>query len=279
MTHSFSLQRLWNRTAIYLVLIAFALFFLMPMYVLLVTALKPFKDVSVLTMWELPNGLDFGSFSTAWGRVSPNFWNSMQITIPTALISSLLGSLNGYIFAKWRFRYSNVVFALFLFGLFLPYQAVLIPLVQTLQALRLYGTLPGLILTHCIFGIPITAMIFRSYFAGVPEELTDAAKIDGAGFFNIYRYVMLPISLPAFAVVLIWQFTSVWNDFLLGLIILNNPKFSPVTVAVQNLAGSYFVEWNIQMAGAVIAAIPTMVVYLLLGRLFMRGLLAGALKG
>ena len=274
-----SLNRLWSRTAIYLVLIAFALFFLMPIYVLMVTALKPFKDVSVLTMWELPKGFTPGSFATAWDRVSPNFWNSMQITIPTAVISSLIGSLNGYIFAKWRFRYANVIFTLFLFGLFLPYQAVLIPLVQTLQAMGLYGTLPGLILTHCIFGIPITAMMFRSYFTGVPTELVDAAKIDGAGFFGIYRYVMLPISLPAFAVVIIWQFTSVWNDFLLGLLILNNPSLAPVTVAVQNLAGSYFVEWNIQMAGAVIAAIPTTIVYLALGRLFMRGLLAGAVKG
>lgn len=274
-----SLSRVWSRTAIYLVLGAFALFFMMPIYVLIVTAFKPFQNVSVLTMWELPQGLDFGSFGTAWGRVAPNFFNSLQITVPTAIISSLIGSLNGYIFAKWRFRYSNVIFTLFLFGLFLPYQAVLIPLVQTLQMLQLYGTLPGLILTHCIFGIPITAMMFRSYFMGVPTELVDAAKIDGAGFFGIYRYIMLPISLPAFAVVIIWQFTSVWNDFLLGLLILNNPRLSPVTVAVQNLAGSYFVEWNIQMAGAVIAALPTAIVYLALGRLFMRGLLAGAVKG
>lgn len=274
-----TLHRAWGRAAIYLVLIAFALFFLMPIYVLVVTAFKPYKDVSVLTMWELPQGLNFGSFSTAWERVSPNFWNSMQITVPAALISSLIGSLNGYIFAKWKFPFSNTIFTLVLFGLFLPYQAILIPLVQTLQRLGLYGTLPGLIFTHCIFGIPITAMIFRSYFAGVPTELVDAAKIDGAGFFGIYRWIMLPIAMPAFAVVIIWQFTTIWNDFLLGLLILNNPRLAPVTVAVQNLAGSYYVEWNIQMAGAVIAALPTIVVYLALGRLFMRGLLAGALKG
>ncbi|MGN6672105.1 MAG: carbohydrate ABC transporter permease [Thermomicrobiales bacterium] len=274
-----TLNRVWTRGAIYLVLVAFAIFFLLPVYVLLVTALKPYKDVSVLTMWELPHGLDFGSFRVAWGRVSPNFWNSVKITVPAALISSFIGSLNGYIFAKWQFRGSNVIFTLVLFGLFLPYQAVLIPLVQTLQKIHLFGTLPGLILTHCIFGIPITAMIFRAYFAGVPTEMVDAAKIDGAGFFGIYRWIMLPIALPAFAVVIIWQFTSIWNDFLLGLIVLNNPRLSPVMVAVQNLAGSYSVEWNIQMAGAVIAALPTVVVYLLLGRLFMRGLLAGALKG
>jgi glucose/mannose transport system permease protein len=274
-----TLNRIWNKGAIYLVLGAFALFFLMPIYVLFVTALKPYEDVSVATMWELPNGLDFGSFSYAWDRVAPNFWNSIQITVPAALISAAIGSLNGYIFAKWRFRYSNAIFTLVLFGLFLPYQAILIPLVQVLNQLQLFGTLPGLILTHCIFGIPITAMIFRSYFAGVPTELVDAAKIDGAGFFGIYRWVMLQIALPAFAVVIIWQFTSIWNDFLLGLIVLNNPEFAPVTVAVQNLAGSYFVQWNIQMAGAVIAALPTVIVYLCLGRLFMRGLLAGAVKG
>lgn len=274
-----TLSRAWNRGAIYLVLAAFAFFFLMPIYVLVVTALKPYEDVSVLTMWELPKGLNLGSFSYAWDRVSPNFWNSIQITVPAAIISAAIGSLNGYIFAKWQFRYSNIIFTLVLFGLFLPYQAILIPLVQVLQNLQLYGTLPGLIMTHCIFGIPITAMIFRSYFAGVPTELVDAAKIDGAGFFGIYRWVMLPISMPAFAVVIIWQFTSIWNDFLLGLLILGNPELAPVTVAVQNLAGSYFVQWNIQMAGAVIAALPTVIVYLSLGRLFMRGLLAGALKG
>jgi glucose/mannose transport system permease protein len=247
-----TLNRIWSRGAIYLVLGAFAFFFLMPIYVLVVTALKPYEDVSVATMWELPKGFNFGSFTYAWDRVSPNFWNSIQITVPAALISAAIGSLNGYIFAKWRFRYSN---------------------------LGLYGTLPGLIFTHCIFGIPITAMIFRSYFAGVPTELVDAAKIDGAGFFGIYRWVMLPIALPAFAVVIIWQFTSIWNDFLLGLLILGNPDSAPVTVAVQNLAGSYFVQWNIQMAGAVIAALPTVIIYLSLGRLFMRGLLAGAVKG
>ena len=274
-----TINRVWNRGAIYFVMIAFALFFLMPIYVLVVTALKPYEDVSVATMWELPSGLNFGSFAYAWERVAPNFWNSVMITVPAALISAAIGSLNGYIFAKWKFAYSNVVFTIILFGLFLPYQAILIPLVQMLQNLQLYGTIPGLIFTHCIFGIPITAMIFRSYFAGVPTELVDAAKIDGAGFFGIYRWIMLPIAMPAFAVVIIWQFTSIWNDYLMGLLILNNPELAPVTVAVQNLAGSYFVQWNIQMAGAVIAALPTVIIYLLLGRLFMRGLLAGALKG
>jgi len=273
------LTRVWDNLGIYFVLTAFALFYVMPFYVLFVTGLKPFQDVSVLTMWDLPDRLYFGSFAVAWSRVAPNVWNSVQITVSAAIISALIGSLNGYIFAKWRFPFSNVVYTFVLFGIFLPYQGILIPLVLTLKSIGLYGTIPGVVLAHCVFGIPITALIFRSYYAGIPSELLDAAKIDGAGFFGIYRRIMLPIAAPAFAVVLIWQFTSVWNDFLVGVMVLSNPRLAPVTVAVNNLAGTYFVEWNIQMAAAVIAALPTIVVYLALGRLFMRGLLAGSLKG
>ncbi len=274
-----NLQRLWTRGAIYLVLTAFAAFYLMPFYVMVITGLKPYTDVNVTRMWELPRGLYFEGFIGAWQRVSPNFWNSIVITVPAALISSMIGSVNGYIFAKWRFPGADTLFILFLVGMFLPYQGILIPLVLTLQAFGLYGTVPGLILVHCIFGIPITALLFRGYYAGIPNELLDAGKIDGCGFFGIYRYILLPISMPAFAVVLLWQFTSIWNDFLIGLVVLSSPRLAPVNVAVQNIAGSWSVEWNVQMAAALIAALPTVVVYLLLGRLFMRGLLAGALKG
>jgi len=203
----------------------------------------------------------------------------VMITVPAALISSMIGSINGYIFAKWRFRGSDTLFILFLVGMFLPYQGILIPLVQTLMAVGLYATMPGLILVHCIFGIPITALLFRGYYAGIPNELMDAGKIDGCGFFGLYRYILLPISMPAFAVVLLWQFTSIWNDYLIGLIVLSNPVLAPVNIAVKNIAGSWSVEWNVQMSAALIAALPTVIVYLLLGKLFMRGLLAGALKG
>ena len=274
-----NLQRIWTRSAIYLVLIAFAAFYAMPIYVLIITGLKPFQDVNETRMWELPNGLYFGSFTQAWKLVSPNFKNSVMITIPAALISSMIGSINGYVFAKWRFKGADTLFILFLVGMFLPYQGVLIPLVLTLQALHLYGSLVGLILTHCIFGIPITALLFRGYYASVPNELLDAGKIDGCGFFGIFRYILLPISMPAFAVVLLWQFTTIWNDYLIGLVVLSNPILAPVNVAVKNIAGSWATEWNIQMAAALIAASPTIIVYLLLGKLFMRGLLAGALKG
>ncbi|RME50580.1 MAG: carbohydrate ABC transporter permease, partial [Caldilineae bacterium] len=249
-----TLQRLWNRGAIYLVLCAFAAFYLMPFYVMIITSLKPYADVNITRMWELPRGIYFDGFLEAWRLVSPNFRNSMVITVPAALISSLIGSINGYIFAKWRFRGADTLFILFLVGMFLPYQGILIPLVLTLQRFQLYGTVVGLILTHCIFGIPITALLFRGYYASIPNELVDAGKIDGCGFFGIYRWILLPISMPAFAVVLLWQFTTIWNDYLIGLVVLSNPRLAPINVAVQNIAGSWSVEWNVQMAAALIAA-------------------------
>ncbi len=270
----------WARVGIYGVLIAFALFYLMPVYVFLVNGLKPFSEVSLQKMWDLPvSGLSLESFQKGWDAVAPNFIASLKITVPTALISSFIGSINGYIFAKWRFRYSNVIFLLVLFGLFLPYQGILIPLVQVLVKIGIYGSIAGLIITHTIFGIPITALIFRAYFVSVPTDLVEAARIDGAGFFGVYRYIMFPIAAPAFAVVRIWQFTQVWNDFLLALIVLSNPRNAPVMVAVNNLANSYFVEYNVQFAAALIASAPTLILYFALGKLFMRGLLAGAVKG
>jgi glucose/mannose transport system permease protein len=274
-----NVRRFLSRSGIYFALIAFSLFYLMPFYVMFITGLKPYEDLNVTRMWELPKGIHLDGITEAWRRVAPNFYNSAIITIPAALISSLIGSMNGYIFAKWRFPGSDTLFILFLVGMFLPYQGILIPLVRLLQIVGLYGKVGGLIAVHCIFGIPITALLFRSYYAGIPNELLDASKIDGCGFFRIYRHILLPISMPAFAVVLLWQFTSIWNDYLIGLVVLSNPRLAPVNVAVQNIAGSWSVEWNVQMSAALIAALPTIVVYLALGKLFMRGLLAGSLKG
>jgi len=168
--------------------------------------------------------------------------------------------------------------------MFIPYQSILIPLVQTLQkinifGIRLYGSIPGLILTHVIYGIPITTLIFRNYYASVPTELVEAARIDGANIFGVYRHVLFPLSMPGFVVVMIWQFTSIWNDFLFAATVTSNPATQPITVGLNNLAGSYIVEWNVQMAGALIAALPTLLVYIFLGRFFLRGLMAGSLKG
>jgi glucose/mannose transport system permease protein len=276
-----------SRVLIYAVLVVFAAFYLMPVYVLLVTGLKSFTEVSLDRMWDLPASFSLASFRDAWfgnedtaiPGIGKNFLNSMQLTVPATLISALLGSMNGYVLAKWKFRGADVLFPAILFGMFIPYQAILIPLVQTMRVLGLYGTIPGLIFVHVIYGIPITTLIFRNYYAGVPTELVEAARIDGAGILGVYRYVLFPISLPGFIVVIIWQFTSIWNEFLFAIVLMSNPQVQPITVALNNLAGSFSVQWNIQMAGALLAALPTLLLYIFLGRYFLRGLLAGSLKG
>lgn len=260
------------------ILAALSAFFLLPVWVMLITGLKAFSEVSLSQMWDLPSGIYFDNFAAAFEALAPNLLNSVMLAVPAALISALLGSMNGYILSKWKFRGSDLIFAAFLFGMFIPYQSVLIPLVQFLSAIGLVGGIPGLILVHVVYGIPITTLIFRNYYATVPTELIESGRIDGAGFFGIYRHIILPLSIPGFAVVLIWQFTNIWNEFLFALI-LTRPATWPVTVALNNLAGSQIVEWNVQMAGALLAALPTLVIYIILGRFFLRGLMAGALKG
>lgn len=266
------------RTLGVLFLAAMAAFYLLPIYVMLITGLKSFQEVSLATMWQLPSGLHLDNFRAAFDALRPNLINSLQLTIPAAIGSAILGAFNGYVLSKWRFRGSEVLFTLLLFGMFIPYQSILIPLVQFMQRVGLYGGVPGLVFVHIVYGIPITTLIFRNYFAAVPTELVEAARMDGADLFGIFRHVMLPLSLPAFAVVLIWQFTNVWNEFLFA-IVLTRPSSWPVTVALNNLAGSQIVEWNVQMAGALLAALPTLIVYILLGKFFVRGLMAGAVKG
>lgn len=268
-----------GRIAIYAVLIVAAVWYVIPVYLLFMTGLKGFEEGNnQALMWKLPQAANLESFAEAWRQVSPNFINSVRIAVPAALISSLIGSVNGYILSKWRFRGSETLFTLILFGMFIPYQAILIPLFQVIQRLGLYGSVEGLILAHVIYGIPITTLIFRNYYVAIPDELIEASKVDGATFFGIYRHILLPLSVPGFVVVLIWQFTSAWNDFLFGSLLTSQRNW-PITVAVNNLAGSFSVAWNVQMAGALIAAIPTLLIYVLLGRFFMRGLLAGSLKG
>jgi glucose/mannose transport system permease protein len=276
----------WPRVALYALLAAFAILYLLPIYVLALTGLKSYAEVNLYRMWDWPAHVSLDSFVKAWvgsdaqgfRGLDNNFWNSVRLAVPATLLSAALGSLNGYVLAKWRFRGSDTIFTLLLFGMFIPYQSILIPLVQVLNRMGLYGSIQGLIFVHVVYGIPITTLIFRNYYATVPNELVEAATIDGSGILGIFRYVMVPISLPAFAVVAIWQFTSIWNDFLFGVIVTPRPAVQPITVALNNLAGSYIVEWNVQMAGALLAALPTMLLYIILGRYFMRGLLAGSLK-
>ncbi len=263
----------------YLTLIALAAIYLLPIYLLIVTGLKPINEIDLKTMWDFPTmGIHFDNFIAGYKQLAPNLANSLIMVIPEAILSALLGSLNGYLLSKWKFPNSNLIFTLILFGMFIPYQSILIPLVKFMQFIKLYGDLPGLILVHIIYGIPITTLIFRNYYAGISSEILEAGRIDGASLMGLYRYIMFPLSAPSFAVVIIWQFTQAWNEFLFA-VILTNQSHWPVTVALNNLAGSQLVQWNVLMAATLLAALPTLLVYIFLGRFFLRGLMAGALKG
>jgi glucose/mannose transport system permease protein len=269
----------WANVLIWLALVLALLFYILPLYVMVVNGLKDAQNVSVATMWNLPSHLSGGGFVEAAQRLWPNMRNSFLMVIPATILSSFFGSLNGYLLSKWKFRGSDVLFTMMLFGFFNPYQVILLPLVRFLQIIGLYGTIPGLILVHVIYGLPITTLMFRNYFAGVPTELVEAARVDGAGLLTIFTRVMLPLSIPAYVVVGIFQFTNIWNDFIFGVTVVPNPAAQPITIALNNLSGSFSVDWNVVMAGAVVAALPTALVYIFMGRYFVRGLLAGSVKG
>lgn len=271
-------QHFQARYLLYIPLLLMTVFYLIPLYIMLVTGFKGFEEVSLKTMWALPKGIHFDNYIEAYKKLAPYLWNSINMVVPAAIISSFVGSINGFVLARWKFKGADMIFTLLLFGMFIPYQSILIPMVEFMRNIYLYGGLPGLIVAHIIYGIPITTLTFRNYYATVPKELVEAARIDGANILKTYFYVFLPISIPAFVVVLIWQFTSAWNDFLFA-VVLTNPESWPITVALNNMAGSQIIAWNVQMAGSLITALPTLLVYIFLGRYFLRGLMAGALKG
>lgn len=270
-----------GRILLTVVLVVALIFYLIPIYVMIVTALKHAAQITGSTTWTLPAAASGEGFRMAWDALSPNMATSFELVIPATIISALFGALNGYLFSKWRFKGSDVIFTLVLFGMFIPYQSILIPLIQFLQKIHLYGTLPGLIVVHIVYGLPITTLIFRNYFTNIPSELIEAARVDGAGLIQVFRQIMLPLAIPAFVVVGIFQFTNIWNDFLFGLTIITDPNHQPITVALNNLSGSgsVTVQWNVVMAGAVIAALPTAILYVLLGRFFIKGMLSGSMKG
>lgn len=261
----------------YAVLGALVLLFLIPVYVLIATSLKDPSEVSPSQMWNLPGSFSVETFREVWPVMRDGFRNSVVMAVPAAVISSMLGAANGFVLSKWRFPGADFVFPLILFGMFIPYQAILIPLNQLMSDLDLHN-LTGLTIVHIVYGLPVTTLIFRSFFAGVSDELIDAAQVDGAGMLRTFFFVALPLSLPAFAVSMIWQFTSAWNDFLFGLVLTGRQDW-PVTIALNNIAGSQVVPFHEAMAAAMLASIPTLIVYVLMGRLFLRGLMAGALKG
>jgi len=255
-----------------------AVLFLTPVYIMVTAGLKPPVQADAVHMWELPKHLDFSGIRQAWEKLSPNLRNSLLMVLPATAATAVIGALNGYVLAKLPFRGAKVLFAAMLLGMFIPYQVILVPLVRFLQWLDLYGTLQGLVLVHIVYGIPITTLIFRNYYDQLPHEIIEAARVDGASNSAIFLRLMLPLSLPGFVVCGIFQFTNIWNDFLFGITVVPDPTQQPITVALNNLAGNFSVQWNTVMAGALLAAAPTALVYILLGRFFVHGLTAGSVK-
>jgi glucose/mannose transport system permease protein len=279
----------WSRMAVYALLIVACVYYLLPLCVMLLTSLKSVDEIRAGNLLSLPQRVNGDAWSKAWSSACTGvrceglqgyFWNSMRFTIPAVLITTLVGALNGYVLSHWRFRGSELLFGLLLIGFFIPFQAVLLPMARTLGILGLANTITGLIFVHVVFGLVSTTLFFRNFYIAVPDELVKAARIDGAGFFRIFWRIILPISTPIIMVTLIWQFTQIWNDFLLG-VVFSSGESQPVTVGLNNLVNTStgVKEYNVDMAGAIIAAGPTLLVYILAGNYFVRGLTAGAVKG
>lgn len=279
----------WHRVLLWAVLLLFAAWFLVPLYVMLTTSLKDAEQLRTGHLLSLPTDPSFAAWAKAWGTactgiqcdgLQPFFWNSVAMVVPAVLVSTLIGSVNGYVLSKWRFRGSETLFAFMLFGVFMPMQVVLLPMSQVLGTLGIASSIWGLILVHVVAGIPSTTLFFRNYYVGLPDELIKAAMLDGASFWQIFWRIVVPLSTPIVVVTLIWQFTNIWNDFLYG-VVFSGADSKPITVGLNNLANtsSSVKEYNVDMAAALIAAAPTLFVYIVAGKFFVRGLTAGAVKG
>lgn len=275
---AYEMRRIAMRGGIYGTLILFAGIFLIPIYMTAVTAFKTLPETRLSTVWNLPTQLNFTGFEQALERFGPSMGNSFTLVIVATIISAALGSMNGYVLSKWRIPGERVIFPLILFGMFLPYQAILIPLFQFMNDIGLYGGVPGLIVVHVVYGIPITTLIFRNFYAEIPDEMLEAGTMDGAGFWQLYTQVVFPLSVPGFVVVIIWQFTQIWNDFLFA-IFLTTEGSQPITVPLAILSGGREQNFPMMMSGALLAALPPLIVYIVMGRYFIRGLLAGSVKG
>lgn len=277
------------RIALWAVLLGLALFFLAPLYVMLSTSLKGMDEIRQGSLLAMPFSPNFAAWAKAWSGactgtdcsgLKPFFWNSVLMVVPAVLITTALGAINGYVLTKWRFRGSELMFALMLFGVFMPLQVVLLPMSQVLGWLGLASSIWGLTLVHILCGLSSTTLFFRNYYAGLPDELIKAALLDGAGFWRIFWRIVLPLSGPILVVTFIWQFTQIWNDFLFG-VVFSDAGTKPITVGLNNLANTSSVvkEYNVDMAAAMIAGLPTLFVYIVAGKYFVRGLTAGAVKG
>ena len=274
---------------LYGTLIVFALYYLLPLYVMIVTSLKGMPEIRLGNIFSPPVEITFEPWVKAWATactglncegLSRGFWNSVRILVPSVALSIAVASVNGYALANWRFKGADTFFTILIFGAFIPYQVMIYPIVILLREMGLYGSLTGLVLVHTVFGMPILTLLFRNYFTSVPEELFKAARVDGAGFWGIYFKIMLPMSLPIFVVAIILQVTGIWNDFLFG-VIYTKPDLYPMTVQLNNIVNSVqgVKEYNVNMAATILTGLVPLIIYFISGKLFVRGIAAGAVKG
>ena len=283
--------RRFSRRNIFLygTLIMVAIYYLIPLYVMVVTSVKGMPEIRMGNIFAPPIEITFQPWVKAWAEactglncdgLSRGFWNSVRILVPSVLLSIAIASVNGYALANWRFKGADVFFTILIFGAFIPYQVMLYPIVIILREIGLYGSLTGLIIVHSIFGMPILTLLFRNYFTSLPEELFKAARVDGAGFWGIYFRVMVPMSLPIFVVAMILQVTGIWNDFLFGTV-YTKPEVWPMTVQLNNIVNSVqgVKEYNVNMAATLLTGLVPLVIYFASGKLFVRGIAAGAVKG
>ena len=277
------------RLGLYAFLLLAAAFFLMPLYVMLVTSFKTMDEIRNSSLFALPLLPTIEPWLTAWSSactglecqgVQVGFMNSVRIVIPSVALSIVVGAINGYALSLWRPRYATVLFGILMIGVFVPTQVLMFPMVKLLSAIGIFGSLPALVLVHTIFGMPIMTLLFRNYYAGIPLELFRAARIDGGGFWMIFIHVMLPLSKPMLIVATIMQVTSIWNDYLMGLV-FGGSDIAPMTVQLNNIVNSTFGEraYNVNMAATILTSAVPLLVYLVSGRWFVRGIAAGAVKG
>lgn len=284
-----SIKNFILRGILFFVLGLFVLYFLLPLFIMVSTSLKSLDEIRVGSLVSFPREIKFEAWKAAWSStctgiqcegVKPFFINSILVAIPAVIISTFIGAINGYVIAQWKFYGSNLIFSLMLFGCFIPFQVILLPMARLLGIMNIAGTIQGLVFVHVIYGIGFTTLFFRNFYVTISPEILKAAKIDGASFLRIFFTIFLPLSLPIITVTVIWQFTQIWNDFLFG-VSFSQAGTQPVTVALNNIVNSTtgVKEYNVDMAAAIIAAIPTLVVYIFAGKYFIRGLTSGSVKG
>lgn len=277
-----------NRVVIYGVLSLFAIVYLLPLFVVVFNSFRDLPDIAQRGLIAFPRSFSFRAWGEAWSSfcingtcegMRRNFFNSLWMTVPATILSTLLGAMNGYVLSKWRFRGSEILFTCMLFGVFMPGQLALMPWAFILGKIGLANSTLGLILVHCVQGIAFTTLFCRNFFVGIPDDLIKAARIDGAGFWRIFFKIVLPLAPPILIVTVIWQFTGIWNEFLYG-VVFTSGKAQPITAALLALSANQTSvhNYDVMSAGVLIGALPPLLVYFFGGKYFVRGLTAGAIK-